>query len=113
MDVLREAQPRRCLDLVLSRECLSVPLSSIFGHSRLGDRRQGCRGDEAHRRGDFRPNLHRGGQAEDTDLSETEATLVRRAAELVSLPVCGVDFLHSRDGPVLMEVNASPGLEGK
>ncbi len=62
--------------------------------------------------GEFRSNLHRGATAIPELLSANERELVLRAAQIVGLDVAGVDFLRSRRGPLLMEVNASPGLEG-
>jgi ribosomal protein S6--L-glutamate ligase len=62
--------------------------------------------------GEFRSNLHRGGTAELIKLSRREReTAVRAAAEL-GLTVCGVDLLPSDRGPLVLEVNSSPGLEG-
>ena len=62
--------------------------------------------------GDFRSNLHRGGSATGIALSEEERSTALRAAKAVGLNVCGVDMLRSNDGPVIMEVNSTPGLEG-
>jgi ribosomal protein S6--L-glutamate ligase len=62
--------------------------------------------------GEFRSNVHRGGRAEAVTLDEQyEATAVR-AAQVVGLRVAGVDMLEGKDGPAVMEVNSSPGLEG-
>ncbi len=63
-------------------------------------------------KGEFRSNLHRGGKAEKIQLSEEEETTALRAAKAMGLNVAGVDLLRSNHGPVLMEVNSSPGLEG-
>ncbi len=62
--------------------------------------------------GDFRSNLHRGGSAELIKLSPEERSTALRAAKSMGLNVCGVDMLRSNHGPVVMEVNSSPGLEG-
>lgn len=62
--------------------------------------------------GDFRSNLHRGGSAEPIKISAAERKTALKAANAVGLNVCGVDMLRSNDGPVVMEVNSSPGLEG-
>jgi ribosomal protein S6--L-glutamate ligase len=62
--------------------------------------------------GDFRSNLHRGGTAEKIRLSPEERSIAVRAAKTVGLNVSGVDLLQSNHGPVVMEVNSSPGLEG-
>lgn len=63
-------------------------------------------------KGDFRSNLHRGGSAEVIKLSPEERSTAIRAAKSMGLGVCGVDMLRSNHGPVVMEVNSSPGLEG-
>jgi ribosomal protein S6--L-glutamate ligase len=62
--------------------------------------------------GDFRSNLHRGGSAELIKLSPEERSTAVRAAKSMGLNVCGVDMLRANHGPVVMEVNSSPGLEG-
>jgi ribosomal protein S6--L-glutamate ligase len=63
-------------------------------------------------KGDFRSNLHRGGSAEVIKLSPEERSTAIRSAKAMGLNVCGVDMLRSNHGPVVMEVNSSPGLEG-
>ena len=63
-------------------------------------------------KGEFRSNLHRGGQAEKIKLSAEERQTAIRAAKAMGLRVAGVDLLRSNHGPVVMEVNSSPGLEG-
>ncbi|MEM8780708.1 MAG: 30S ribosomal protein S6--L-glutamate ligase [Cyanobacteria bacterium P01_G01_bin.49] len=62
--------------------------------------------------GDFRSNLHRGGKADMVKLTPEERTTAVRAAKSMGLKVAGVDMLRSNHGPVVMEVNSSPGLEG-
>ncbi|MGB5592781.1 MAG: 30S ribosomal protein S6--L-glutamate ligase [Crocosphaera sp.] len=62
--------------------------------------------------GDFRSNLHRGGKADMVKLTPEERTTAVRAAKSMGLRVAGVDLLRSNHGPVVMEVNSSPGLEG-
>ena len=62
--------------------------------------------------GEFRSNLHRGGNAVKIDLSTEEQDTAIRAAKAMGLKVAGVDLLRSNHGPVVMEVNSSPGLEG-
>lgn len=62
--------------------------------------------------GEFRSNLHRGGSAEATRISPEERQAAVRAAKTMGLNVCGVDMLRANHGPVVMEVNSSPGLEG-
>ena len=62
--------------------------------------------------GEFRSNLHRGGSAVVVRLTPEERSTAARAASIMGLNVCGVDILRSNHGPVVMEVNSSPGLEG-
>lgn len=62
--------------------------------------------------GEFRSNLHRGGTAEKIKLTPEERSTAVRAAKTMGLNVAGVDLLRSNHGPVIMEVNSSPGLEG-
>ena len=62
--------------------------------------------------GEFRSNLHRGGTAAIVRLTPEERSTAVRAASIMGLNVCGVDILRSNHGPVVMEVNSSPGLEG-
>lgn len=62
--------------------------------------------------GEFRANLHRGGSAIKADLSAEEKRIAIRAAGALGLGIAGVDLLRSNRGPLLLEVNASPGLEG-
>ncbi len=62
--------------------------------------------------GDFRSNLHRGGSAEVVKLTPTERSTAVRATKSLGLSVAGVDMLQSDDGPMVLEVNSSPGLEG-
>jgi ribosomal protein S6--L-glutamate ligase len=62
--------------------------------------------------GEFRSNLHRGGEAKPIRITSEERSMAVRAARVVGLRVAGVDVLRSRRGPLVLEVNASPGLEG-
>jgi len=62
--------------------------------------------------GEFRSNLHRGGTASLIRLTPEERSTAVRSANIMGLNVCGVDLLRSNHGPVVMEVNSSPGLEG-
>jgi ribosomal protein S6--L-glutamate ligase len=68
-------------------------------------RRQGAEGE-------FRSNIHRGGSAQSIKITPEERSTATRAAQIMGLNVCGVDMLRSNHGPVVMEVNSSPGLEG-
>lgn len=61
---------------------------------------------------DFRSNLHRGGHASAIKPTAAERMTAIAAAKAMGLNVCGVDLLRSNHGPVVMEVNSSPGLEG-
>uniref|UniRef100_UPI0025F58542 RimK family alpha-L-glutamate ligase n=1 Tax=uncultured Micrococcus sp. TaxID=114051 RepID=UPI0025F58542 len=77
----------------------------------VGDRvvaamRRRAQGDE------FRSNVHRGGTVEEVTLSEEYAETAVRAARIMGLHVAGVDMLEGENGPLVMEVNSSPGLEG-
>lgn len=62
--------------------------------------------------GEFRSNLHRGGIAEKIKLTPEERSTAVRSAKAMGLNVAGVDLLRSNHGPLVMEVNSSPGLEG-
>jgi ribosomal protein S6--L-glutamate ligase len=62
--------------------------------------------------GEFRSNLHRGGRAEAIKISPEERAASVKAARSMGLNVCGVDLLRASQGPAVMEVNSSPGLEG-
>ena len=62
--------------------------------------------------GDFRSNLHRGGSSEKIKLTSEEESVALQAAKAMRLGVCGVDILKSKRGPLVLEINSSPGLEG-
>ncbi|QCW98690.1 30S ribosomal protein S6--L-glutamate ligase [Aggregatimonas sangjinii] len=62
--------------------------------------------------GEFRSNLHRGGSADIIQLSDEEENAALKAAKAMGLGVAGVDLLQSARGPLILEVNSSPGLEG-
>lgn len=64
------------------------------------------------KKGEFRSNLHRGGTAEVIELTEEEENAALKAARVMGLGICGVDMLQSKNGPLILEVNSSPGLEG-
>lgn len=77
----------------------------------VGDRvvaamRRSAVGDE------FRSNVHRGGTVESVELTPEYEQAAVRAAQIMGLRVAGVDMLEGKDGPLVMEVNSSPGLEG-
>jgi len=77
----------------------------VDGHVVGAMKRQG-------KEGEFRSNLHRGGTAEIIKLTEAEIKVAMKASRALKLPVCGVDMLQSSRGPLLLEVNSTPGLEG-
>lgn len=62
--------------------------------------------------GEFRSNLHRGASATPVELTAKETDVVLRATKIMGLDIAGVDLLRSNRGPLIMEINASPGLEG-
>jgi len=64
------------------------------------------------RRGEFRANLHKGGSAEEVQVSPQERDMALMACEIIGLNVAGVDIIRSAQGPLILEVNSSPGLEG-
>ncbi len=78
----------------------------IVGDTVVGAMRRVAQGEE------FRSNVHRGGKAEKIDLDPAFAETAVRAAQVLGLRVAGVDMLEGKDGPQIMEVNSSPGLEG-
>jgi ribosomal protein S6--L-glutamate ligase len=61
---------------------------------------------------EFRSNLHRGGVATPVEITEEERNMAIRAAHIIGLNVAGIDIVRSDRGPLIIEVNASPGLEG-
>ena len=77
----------------------------------IGDRVVAAIEREA-KEGEFRSNLHRGGTAHPVTISERERNIAINAAATLGLAVAGVDILRASRGPLVMEVNASPGLEG-
>jgi ribosomal protein S6--L-glutamate ligase len=62
--------------------------------------------------GEFRANIHRGGKAEPVKITKDERAAVLKAAKISGLGMAGVDFLRSERGPLILEINSSPGLEG-
>jgi len=62
--------------------------------------------------GEFRSNLHRGGMASSVQITHQEREMAVKATQVIGLTIAGVDLLRSCRGPIVMEVNASPGLEG-
>jgi ribosomal protein S6--L-glutamate ligase len=97
----------------------NVLIQQFIGESRGRDIRALVVGDRvvaAMRRvakaGEFRSNVHRGGRTERIEIDPVFEETAVRAAQIMGLRVAGVDLLESNDGPLVMEVNSSPGLEG-
>ncbi len=63
-------------------------------------------------KGEFRANIHQGGTASIVKINSEEKKLALKSAKILNLPVAGVDLIRSNKGPLLLEVNSSPGLEG-
>ena len=63
-------------------------------------------------KGEFRANIHQGGSASKIKITSEERKLAIKAAKILDLPVAGVDIIRSNKGPLILEVNSSPGLEG-
>ena len=78
----------------------------VVGDQVVGAMRRVAQGQE------FRSNVHRGGITEAVNLSDAYRETAVRAAQIMGLRVAGVDLLEGKDGPQVMEVNSSPGLEG-
>ena len=78
----------------------------VVGDRVVGAMRRVAQGQE------FRSNVHRGGVTESVDLEEAYCQTAIRASQILGLRVAGVDMLEGKDGPQIMEVNSSPGLEG-
>ena len=78
----------------------------VVGDRVVGAMRRTAQGDE------FRSNVHRGGSVEAVELDAAYERTAVRAAQIMGLRVAGVDMLEGKDGPLVMEVNSSPGLEG-
>ena len=62
--------------------------------------------------GEFRSNLHRGASVEKVTLTSEENQIAIRAANILGLNIAGVDLMRSDRGPLILEVNSSPGLQG-
>ena len=61
---------------------------------------------------DFRSNLHAGGKASKTKITKEERKIAKQATKAMGLNIAGVDILRSIEGPKVIEVNSSPGLQG-
>lgn len=77
----------------------------------VGDQVVGAMRRQA-KQGEFRSNLHRGGEGSPVTLEPAYREAAVKAARLLELDVCGVDMLEGKDGPRVMELNSSPGFEG-
>ena len=64
------------------------------------------------RDGEFRSNIHRGGHGESIKITPLEEKIAISTAKAMKLNIAGVDIIRSKDGPKVLEVNSSPGLEG-
>ena len=64
------------------------------------------------KQGEFRANIHRGGSAEAITITKEERDIAIKAAKVIGLQMAGVDLLRSKRGPLVLEINSSPGLEG-
>lgn len=78
----------------------------------VGDKVVGAMRRVARTQGEFRSNIHRGGEGEPVELGPAEKAMAIRAARVIGLEVAGVDMLESSTGPKVTEVNSSPGIEG-
>jgi ribosomal protein S6--L-glutamate ligase len=78
----------------------------------VGGRVVGAMRRTAKKKGEFRSNIHRGGEGKPLELSPEYVKAAVQAAEIVGLEIAGVDMLESKKGPKIMEVNSSPGFEG-
>jgi ribosomal protein S6--L-glutamate ligase len=78
----------------------------VVGDRVVASMRRRAQGDE------FRSNVHRGGQTEAVELDDEYARVAVQSAQIMGLRVAGVDMLESEEGPLVLEVNSSPGLEG-
>ena len=97
----------------------SFLVQEFIAEAKGGDIRCFVVGDEVvaamHRQaaaGEFRSNLHRGGEASKIRITSAERETALRAARVLGLEIAGVDLLRSNKGPLVLEVNSSPGLEG-
>lgn len=103
--VYYQGAPLEGYDAVIPRIGASITFYGCAVVRQFEMKRQGAEGD-------FRSNLHRGGSATKIRITPEERSTAARAAKIMGLNVCGVDLLRSNHGPVVMEVNSTPGLEG-
>lgn len=98
-------------NIILIQEYVAEAAGSDYRAFVLGDRVVAAMKRTA-KLGDFRSNLYLGGEGEKGQLTQEEENLAVRATQALGLQVSGVDILRSQKGPLIMEVNATPGLEG-
>ena len=119
--VILSESPRNAISVIetLTKTNERIIIQEFIKEAQGGDIRAFVVGNEVvasmHRqaaKGEFRSNMHRGATAEPVQLTETERVMVLKAASVMGLSIAGVDFLRSNRGPLILEVNASPGLEG-
>jgi len=96
---------------ILIQECIEESLGRDVRVFVVGEKIIGAMRRQA-RIGEFRSNIHRGGIGTAVDLTDTYKELALKAARTLGLEIAGVDMLESKNGPKVIEVNASPGFEG-
>jgi ribosomal protein S6--L-glutamate ligase len=102
---------QRLEETVIIQEFISEVKGSDIRVLIVNQKVEGCMRRQA-RKGEFRSNLHQGATAKPARLTREEEAIALKATELLKLEVAGVDILRSNRGPLILEVNASPGLEG-
>lgn len=95
-----------CLQEFITESAGKDVRALVVGNEVVGAMRRQAQG------GEFRSNLHRGGEGKSIDLSSSYQQTAVRAASALGLSVCGVDMLEGKNGPKVMELNSSPGFEG-
>lgn len=95
-----------CLQEFIAESAGKDVRALVVGDEVVGAMRRIARG------GEFRSNLHRGGEGKSIRLDKSYQETAVRAAKSLGLSVCGVDILEGKDGPKVMELNSSPGFEG-
>jgi ribosomal protein S6--L-glutamate ligase len=107
IEILQEAAHQNVLLQAFVKESRGRDIRAfVVGNRVVAAMRRVAQGDE------FRSNVHRGGRAEAVRLEPEYERTALHAAQIMGLRVAGVDMLEGRDGPMIMEVNSSPGLEG-
>ncbi len=107
METLQEAAGQNVLIQEFVKESRGTDIRAlVVGNEVVAAMRRKAQGDE------FRSNVHRGGSTEPIELDPEYARTALHAAQIMGLRFAGVDMLEGRDGPMVMEVNSSPGLEG-